>query len=234
MPSIHFSHPKITPSLTVNVGVDDCSWGYSLNTQTYPTYGGEVVQILSVYIDDLQLGGTVENYATVEKIYGWFLRYMEQATQGREGRGSYNTEPIHITYPWRGWEWYAYPESLPDFLYGREVVAPTWRLQCKVYEWDAEIEELTLAAARDGLERIPLGIGYQVDNPFSDPMGDKKTKKSDLEKFYSDSTDKFAKLIPSYMKGDYDSLLGEIGSVPAFLKPTTTRGNKGDKTGDKK
>lgn len=233
MPPISFSHPKLSSSLVVDVGIEDCSWGYGLNTQTFPTYGGEVVQILSVYADDLQLGGTVENYATAEKIYGWFLAYMEIATQGKSGDGSYNTEPVYVNYPTRNWTWHVYPESLPDFKYGREIVAPTWRMTAKVYEWDEEIAELTLEAARDGLDRIPLGIGFNPDNPFSDPMGDRKTKKSDLEKYYEDSTDKFAKLIPSYMKGDYDSLLGDIGSVPAFLKTTTERKNKGDQERDK-
>jgi hypothetical protein len=228
MPAIHFKHPRVRHDLVVDVGIDDCSWGYSLNTQTYPTYGGEVVQILSVYIDDLQLGGTVKSYEKVEQIYGWFLDYMEAATQGDSGRGSYSQEPVHITYPYRNWSWYAFPESLPGFRYGREVVAPTWRLTCKVWEADNTVQELTLAAAREGLERVPLGIGFDATNPFSDPMGAKGTKKSDLEKWYTTAADNFARLIPSYMEGDYDSLLGQYGSKPAFLKASAGEQEKGD------
>jgi hypothetical protein len=234
MPAIHFSHPAIKDSLTVQVGIEQCSWGYGMNAVTYPTYGGEVVQILSVYVDDLTLGGTVATYEQMEGIYGWFLDYMEKATQGSEGTGSYNTDPIQIFYPFRGWTWEAYPESLPGFAYGREIVAPTWQLTCKVHEADDAVTGITLQAAQDGLARIPLGIGYEEANPFSDPMADKQFKnKEDLDKFWEDATDKFAKLIPSYMDGDYESLLGDIGSKPAFLKASLDESEDGDQTSDR-
>lgn len=240
MPPIIFSHEKIDKDLSIDIGVDECSWGYSLNTRTYPTYGGEVVQILSVFVDDLQLSGTIPTYEKMENIYAWFLEYMSLATQGQNGDGSYNTKPVFVNYPFRNWTWWVYPESLPGFRYGREVIAPTWQLSCKVWEADGEITELALEAAVAGLERVPLGIGFNPDNPFSDPMAStidkdgkkKETTKKDLEKFYEDSVDKFVKLIPAYMEGDFESLLGPVGSKPSFLNPKTGDGRPGDQNRD--
>jgi hypothetical protein len=229
MPKIIFSHPDIKPKdLVVDVGIDDCSWGYGMNTQTYPTYGGEVVQLLSVFVEDIELGGTVRSYEKMETIYAWFLQYMQNATQGASGTGSYDQTPIFMNYPTRNWTFHIHPTSLPGFRYGTEVVAPTWRLQGAVWEADDEVQAISLKAAVDGLKRVPLGIGYKVDNPFSDPMGDGKTTKKDLEDFYKNSVDKFSKLIPAYMDGDYESLLGDIGSKPKFATRTIDDESKGD------
>src|SRR5687768_5528619 len=35
----------------------EVNWTYNLNTQTYPTYAGEVIQVLSVNIDKLTIQG---------------------------------------------------------------------------------------------------------------------------------------------------------------------------------
>jgi hypothetical protein len=49
MPDIVFYHPAIRPSkdgsrpgpYLVVKGIDEISWGYTLNTSTYPTYGAQ-------------------------------------------------------------------------------------------------------------------------------------------------------------------------------------------------
>ena len=68
--------------LVVTTGLDEIAWAYALNTATFPTYGGEVVQILSVYIDDMEVEGTVRTYAEAEAIYSFFMKYFTIATQG--------------------------------------------------------------------------------------------------------------------------------------------------------
>lgn len=173
-----FTHPSLTP-LQVSVNPDEITWAYGLNTASFPTYGGEVVQILSMYFDDMTIKGTVGTYAEIEKIYGWFLLYIQTATQGQTGTGSYNTTPITFLYPARGWQFTIYPKSLPSFKYGTEVVAPSWTITAAVAEPEAELTELvmdeaTLAAAASTGGFEPFGtttaaIGYNDDNPFSDP-----------------------------------------------------------------
>lgn len=214
MPSISFSHPNLSTNLTVRTGVDDISWSYKLNTQTYPTYGGEVVQILSAYTDTITLGGTVRSYEKMEQIYSWFLDYLQSATQG-----GYSQEPVIMAYNERGWRWAIHPLSLPGFKYGREVVAPTWRLEAAVHEADEAIHSLNLQAALEEIEKVTLGIGFKPDNPFSDPFAaeGKDFDPKSLKEFYEESADYFSNLIPKYLEEDYESLLGGIGSKPAFL-----------------
>src|SRR5579884_427636 len=82
MPSVFFAHPQLG-TLSIDDGVDEIQWAYNLNTATFPTYGGEVIQILSVFIDDVTIGGTVATYHQMEAIYRFFAAYMQIATQGR-------------------------------------------------------------------------------------------------------------------------------------------------------
>src|ERR1700756_4389028 len=109
-----FHHHFISPDLYVQTGADNINWTYTLNTQRYPTYGGEVVQILSCFIDTLTIQGTVarqqsrdtskpQSDAGMEDIYKWFLQYMQIASQGRKGTTAYSERYIKFTYPARGW-----------------------------------------------------------------------------------------------------------------------------------
>lgn len=134
MAQVTFTHPRLalTP-LEISVNPDQVTWAYGLNTMSYPTYGGEVVQILSVYFDDMTLTGTVSTYAEMEVIYGWFIAYMQYATQGRDNP-SYDQHPVTFSYPERAWQFNIWPKALPGFRYGRDVVAPTWSLVAAVSE----------------------------------------------------------------------------------------------------
>lgn len=166
MPDVVFTHPDIvTPDglilpLTIPTGADELAWSYGLNTQTFPTYGGEVVQILSVYIDDVTVKGTLANFTQMEEIYGWFLNFIQMASQGATGPKpynnylgaddpgegeAYNTAPVSMSYLERGWSWKVIPKGLPGFRYGRDVVAPEYELTCAVVQADQAVIEITEA-----------------------------------------------------------------------------------------
>src|SRR4051812_22773780 len=101
-----FSHPVVSSrlgDLVLRVNPYEVIWSYGLNTANFPTYGGEVVQILSIFFDDMEVSGEVRAYTDVERIYRWFLTYMTVATQGYGGDGSYNAQPVIFKYPHRGW-----------------------------------------------------------------------------------------------------------------------------------
>lgn len=238
MPQVIFSHPRGTPgSLVVHTGADQISWGYGLNTQTFPTYGGEVVQILSAYIDDLNIQGTARSYASMESIYRWFLQFFQVASQP----GRFDETPMDFVYPERGWHMKIVPKVLPGFRLATDVVAPAWQIQCQVVEQDARLAELTkqfvLAEGFDEFRRLNAGIGFDDNNPFSrfdvDKTKDKKKKGKNQKDFQSTTTkealdkvgDWFGKLIPAYMKGDFDSTINDTyGSGP-----DKNNGKKGDK-----
>lgn len=241
MPEITFHHPIVSNKLekgdlVISTGADQISWGYNLNTQTFPTYGGEVVQILSAYTDDITVTGTIRSYRKMEEIYDWFLTYMQIASQGydttpgREGdKTAYNQQPIVMEYPIRGWKFKIQVTSLPGFKYGLEVVAPTWQIVAHVVDDDPEVSSINEAAAVSGLQSLHAGIGYNPDDPFSDPFAtnatdgvskidsDRKSGQS-LRELYDNAADYFSGLIPKYLDGDYTTLTGGIGSKPALLK----------------
>lgn len=175
MPQIFFHHDKVDPpDLIVETGANQISWGYNLNTQSYPTYSGEVVQVLSTNIDDLEIVGEVKTYKEMETIYTWFLQYMLKATQGYAG-DSYQETPVTMSYPERGWRLAIKPIQMPGMRYGRDVIIPQWRLRASIVDPDPLMDELTVDyVARAKGELVAFGrmtgeVGYRRKNPFSDP-----------------------------------------------------------------
>jgi hypothetical protein len=224
MPPIRFSHPRVSEvygDLVVNTGVNDVFWTYALNTQTFPTYGGEVVQILSAFTDDLTVTGEIKTYKAMERIYEWFLYYFQVATQGASGETPYDQQTVAVSYPERGWDWTVKPKGLPGFRYGLEVVVPTWGVICHVEEEGEETKEMNIQAAIDGIKKLHPGIGYDPTDPFSSPFPENtRFDPESTRKFYEGSAEYFNDIIKNYTQGDYEDLLGEIGAKPAFLDRT--------------
>lgn len=241
-----FSHPAVTPNkLVLTIKPDQITWAYGLNTSNYDTYGGEVVQILSMFFDDMTISGTCRSYSTLEQIYAWFLQYMQIATQGNKGKGSYNARPVIFSYPHRGWEFSIYPKSLPGFRYGTEVVAPTWTVQAAVVEAPADLKSLIMSeAAMAGTaiqgEFEPFGkatamIGYYEDNPWSG-VTDQAYQKGAVKDQYSKLADYYNNLIPAWLESDDFHALSANYSKPAFLNPDkspTAPGNRGTRDAKK-
>ena len=227
MPSVIFSHPVVNDimgALTVETGADEISWGYRLNTQTFPTYGGEVVQILSAYTDDLSIQGTLRTYREMERVYTWFLHYIQVATQTGNGEvhAPFNQAPIQFDYPHRGWSLQIVPKRLPGFRYGRDVVAPQWQLQAAVIEGDRDLDkQIVEQASARGIDLTEFGrmtaeIGFIEDNPFSAPFAGQEDASRQTRDAFGRLGDYYSSLIDSYAQGDYESLHVE-GSKPAFL-----------------
>lgn len=215
-----FSHSEVDKTLgklVVLTGANQITWSYGLNTQSYPTYAGEVVQILSAYTDVLHISGDVVSYSQMEHIYEWFLRYISIATQGYNANPgnrvtSYNEEPVSMSYPHRGWNLKIKPLHLPGLRYGREVVVPTWSLEAHVVEEEAEMLELAKESALLGeFDKLDAGIGFREHNPFSDP----DFQPAEITKFLGNGaepvsihklTDWYNSLIPAYISGDTSGL----------------------------
>lgn len=159
-------HHDTLGDLVIDNGIDDAEWAYGLNTQTFATYGGEVVQILSVYIDDLTLMGTVTTYEQMEAIYKYFTSYLQIATQGKKKNPNigestvgqaYNLTPVHMSYPARGWLFYLYPKEVPGFRYAIDAVAPSWSVKSFVVD-----DTPDLALFKDGLKALHVSSNLAV------------------------------------------------------------------------
>jgi len=221
-------------------------WSYGLNTANYQTYGGEVVQILSCFIEDMTISGTTNSYRQLEKIYAYFIDYIQIATTDAAG-ASYDPRPIIMHYPHRNWTFEIHPKSLPSFKYGRDVVAPTWTIVAAVAEPDQDMvakimDRSAIEALRSNgpiklFGTVTGDIGYKSEDPFRTPFVDTGKKKgkdkedaenSGIRNMYGDLGDWFNNLIPSYLKGDFQDLAADY-SQPAFGQPDLGQ-NKPGKT----
>lgn len=228
-----FSHPAVSSQLgdlVVYLRPDEIVWAYGLNTANFPTYGGEVVQILSMYFDDMTISGTTRSYQEMEDIYRWFLTYIQTATAGVKGDSPFDQRPVSFSYPHRGWQFDIIPKALPGFQYGRDVVAPTWQVVAAVAEPDGELKDIILDDA--SFEALTTGdvepfgtvtaeIGYKQDNPFSAPTND-NFQSPEFKQEQGDIADFFNKLIPSYLSGEFSAI--EAGSKPALAGGPTQGG----------
>jgi hypothetical protein len=224
-----FHHPSIAHDLAVKVKPDQIVWSYGLNTKNYPTFGGEVVQILSMYVGDLNIKGMVGTYKEIEEIYSWFISYMQNATQGRKGEESYDTRPVIMNYPHRQWTFEIYPKSIPGFRYGKDVVAPTWELTAAVSEYSDSFKDSILSqemfageAQAGGFEpfgTVTGGFDYKENNPWSGPTDADTTKKENKK-----IADHYNNLIKSYLEKDWSSIEADysVPNTPKDSKQTKT------------
>jgi hypothetical protein len=123
-PNVTFSHHSMS-DLNLYVNPDSIVWSYGLNTQNYPTFGGEVVQILSMFIEDMTITGTVSSYRSMERIYKWFVAYMQNATQGKNQ--AYDTTPITFRYNTRVWKFLIQPNQRRDLDMVKMLLRPHGR-----------------------------------------------------------------------------------------------------------
>lgn len=242
MPACTFYHPDIPssndgnrpgPYLNIATGLDEASWSYNLNTTTYPTYGGEVVQILSCNIGDLIITGTLPSYKAMERVYSYFAYYLQIATQGRSpdptsGKTSYNQKAMIFTYPERGWSFKIQPTALRKFRYGNDVVAPSWGITAHIVDHSNDltsIKEFTQHQVLDQFLKsdgekfdVEGKIGFLAENPFSAPgtiFGDSFDPASTREAWKKES-DRFNEVINAYLESDLESLYETLASRPSW------------------
>ena len=228
-PSFVHDNPKIG-SLVIDNGLDQCSWAYNLNTAVYPTYGGEVVQILSVYIDDVTIGGTVSTYSQAEAIYSYFANYMQLATQGFGSTAAPNQAyiaiPMTFTYPARQWSFSIYPKSAPGFSYSFDTVAPTWQVTAHVEDDNVNLipiknaiqsavtNQLNLQSFQGLNDEISPDSGDPDTDPFQTYTGNASTGLQNAATYYNS-------LISAYSSGNFSSLTGGVASGPTGTPSAT-------------
>lgn len=233
MSHLVFQHEK-AGELVVPINPDEVAWSYNLNTANYPTYGGEVVQILSVYIDDLMVKGTVRTYQKMESIYSYFARYMIFASQG-----SFDQSAMKMIYSHRNWVFDIQPLKIPGFQYSIETISPTWQMAAHVVDKSGDnYETLKDMIAHHALDTkdfklkgiISPAAADPAQNPFSAPgtrKGEdfKPIDKKEIEADSKASSTFYNELLKSYLGGDYKSLQDNIGSQPAAFGKSESPGS---------
>ena len=126
-------------TLEIKTGADEITWGYGMNTKRYPTYGGEVVQILSTYADKMTIRGTCLEYKTLTKIYEYFKDYLLYTTGGAtlltgsdNGGLERKQKFLKFTYPARKWSFVIMIAEANGFRIARDVAAPQWEITAEI------------------------------------------------------------------------------------------------------
>ncbi len=230
--TVTFQHPQCG-TLNVRTGIDQISWGYSLNTANYPTYGGEVIQILSCYVEDLRLQGTLANYWELETVYTFFLKFIDNAS----AQGTRDETPMKFYYHHRGWQFDLFVKNAPGFKKGRDVVAPEWMIEAHMVDTAGNTDDLKdlitteaaikLATNSDENFGLQGKIKFIDENPFSDPW----TRSGPNFDQFNKVSDYYTTLLPSYLNGDFDAIFGGVGSKPAFDPSYGIKGNTDTESG---
>lgn len=178
-PTLIFSHSALKDSngalrpLVVGSGANSVKWSYRLNTAKFPTYGGEVIQILSAQIGTLMISGNSKNNIQLAQIYHWFRAYMTLAGKAIPR----NVEPVKFRYPERGWELGLYVTKAPSFRLGLQDIGTEWKIEAEVNQSDASILEDEVMKPMSYpmtvvFNNLPKGIGYIPNNKYSAPIPD--------------------------------------------------------------
>lgn len=240
--AVYFTFPnQYVGNLTIENGLDQAQWGYNLNTQTYPTYGGEVVQILSVNVGDISLGGSITTYRQAQVIYSYFARYFQVATQGVTGTpdknnyNSYDLQKMNFRYPQRGWDFQIMPKTAPGFTWNAELVNPTWQMTAHIVDQSNEnLSDLKSAIAAQAVSTLTTNTNEQIGPPTGDPNTDPfqtyDANAQSAESALGGLADYYTSLVSAYKSNNYTTITGAQGSKPATKSSKTSKNATKTKT----
>ena len=123
---------KAVGGLIIPTGADEITWGYGLNTKRTPTYGGEVVQILSMYADKMTIKGTCRTYNEMNKIYEYFKNYISYTTGAKGLDTKRHQKFLKFRYPARSWSFVIMVEDISGFRMSKDIAAPVWSLTAEI------------------------------------------------------------------------------------------------------
>ncbi|MEM3008434.1 MAG: hypothetical protein QXY15_10335 [Candidatus Nitrosotenuis sp.] len=238
-----FSHPAMENDLIIRSGAHSIFWSYELNTQSTPTIGGEVIQVLSCFVGPMTIVGEAAGmhpdrnpytspigwgakYTPVnemEDIVKWFLTYMELAGTKRRSNKRRNETAITFIYPARGWEFLIQIVALEGFDVAVDKPTIPWSITAEIVS-DRALDYFVAATMNTFTDSILNKInfhstitrGFEFErNPFLNP---------ELNRNFSGSLaqrigDNFQALIASWAAGDFMNwgwdVTGNNASLPS-------------------
>lgn len=168
-----------------DVDPTSASWGYTLGTSTYDTYGGRVMQVLSCKIDSLTISGTLRQpkgvnapaetsgyladssspYGAFENRFAVMEEFAEAMRQCIACQGETKV-PSRFCYPMLDWEGDVWLMSYGDARYDVETAAVRYTLKFNV---ENGFESIKAAASDYGLDSIPDGVNW-TRNVYNTPV----------------------------------------------------------------
>jgi len=196
-PALRFSHPQMDTDLVIRSGANSIKWSYELNTQSTPTLGGEVVQILSCFVGPITIEGMAAGLPTdgskarstgwaggytpadeAQDIVRWFLRYMHMAGGVQDpGDSDRNQAAVRFTYVARGWSFFIMPTQLSGFDFSADQAGVPWSITAEIvsdagldYFQAATMNTFTDSLTDHALLQTAITPGFDFSqNPFINP-----------------------------------------------------------------
>lgn len=135
------------------------SWGYTLNTKAFETYGGRVIQILSCKLNDCTVQGYLpvskdpdNAYAEMEKFESDMLGIMDWQAKVKK--------PLKFSFPLLGWEGTVYLTQYGSVSYSYDMAAVIYTLNLSVDDGFEQIRQSITAEAQTSIDSIPNGVNW--------------------------------------------------------------------------
>lgn len=235
-------------SITLLVPPTGISWSYSLRTKIEDTYGGQVIQILGVQIDNFKLSGYIptgiwgrdNNYIDESNLsYAYFEGADNVHKNGivhvanffrdffaHKSQGSFITDNMEFSYPHYGWTGSKsikiIPYEFPNVRIANDEILPQWEMECSLVEFlSSHFISRATVAAKNQLNYIPKGIGFAKFIEWSDPTA--TTDISVVEEAKSLGAS-YANFVKEFNAEESDSLAQAGFSYPPEIidRPTAT------------
>jgi hypothetical protein len=140
--------------------INSLNWNYNMNTQTTGTYGGRVVQILSINITTLSIQGEAGSRSNLITLFENFKAVQDSQNQFKV--------PMTFNVPSRNLTFSVYLEAF-QMGWGVETVAYQYNMQLEVNQDVSNTSSnATAITATNALDRIAQGIGF---SPYWDGLG---------------------------------------------------------------
>lgn len=236
-------------SITLLVPPTGISWNYSLRTKIEDTYGGQVIQILGVQIDNFKLSGYIptgiwgrdNDYIDESNLsYAYFEGANNAHKNGimhvanffrdffaHKSQGSFMTDNMQFSYPHYGWvgpekSIKIIPYEFPRVRVANDEILPEWEMECSLVEFlSSHFVSKATTAAKNQLNYLPSGIGFAKFIEWSDPTA--TTDISIVEEAKSLGAS-YANFVKEFNAEESDSLAQAGFSYPPEIidRPTAT------------
>lgn len=173
-------------SYLFDVNPNSINWGYSMYVRSFETYGGRVVQILNVKVDDIVVTGQIPQgrggqFEAMERVESQIHALMQKQIDDRK--------PIRFSMPALGIEGNVYIRSYGDIKYDYSMVAPTYTLTLAVDTGFGSVTDAARnAAVVSAFSNAPKGVGL-VRSQYRTPQSSNwKTVLSVMQQLYKDES----------------------------------------------
>lgn len=198
---------------TFNLDPNSASWTCRLNTRSFDTYGGRVVQILSSRVENLVITGYITSkqpgWAVLDDYQWGAMEEFESAIRAIMEDEVASNSPSHFLYPELGWDAEVYVSGYSNVEYNPKSSVVSYTLALTV---DSGLDTLADgSAAASDFTKVKDGVNW-VRTKYNTPSGDKaelalkalEKALNTLDEFDANNEPDFYKLLDEVMKNPDD------------------------------